>query len=53
MTKRWISVSGEGEATVAPDMAVVTMAVSAKGKDLAAIRDDVLRVVREPARGDS
>ena len=41
MTKRWISVTGEGEATVAPDMAVVTMAVSAKGKDLAATRDDV------------
>ena len=39
--KRWISVSGEGEATVAPDMAVVTMAVSAKGKELAPTRDDV------------
>lgn len=39
--KRWISVSGEGEATVAPDMAVVTMAVSAKGKDLGPTRDDV------------
>ena len=39
--KRWISVSGEGEATVAPDMAVVTMAVSAKGRDLAPTRDDV------------
>ena len=41
MTKRWISVTGEGEATVAPDMAVVTMAVSAKGKELASTRDDV------------
>lgn len=41
MTKRWISVSGEGEATVAPDMAVVSLAVSAKGKDLAPTRDDV------------
>ena len=41
MTKRWISVTGEGEATVAPDMAVVTMAVSAKGKELAPTRDDV------------
>lgn len=39
--ERWISVSGEGEATVAPDMAVVTMAVSAKGKELAPTRDDV------------
>lgn len=39
--KRWISVAGEGEATVAPDMAVVTMAVSAKGKDLGPTRDDV------------
>ena len=41
MTKRWISVNGEGEATVAPDMAVVTMAVSAKGKALGPTRDDV------------
>lgn len=39
--RRWISVSGEGEATVAPDMAVVSMAVSARGKDLAPSRDDV------------
>jgi hypothetical protein len=39
--RRWISVSGDGEATVAPDMAVVTMAVSAKGKELAPTRDDV------------
>ena len=41
MMKRWISVSGQGEATVAPDMAVVTMAVSAKGKELPPTRDDV------------
>jgi uncharacterized protein len=39
--KRWISVTGEGEATVTPDMAVVAMAVSAKGRELAATRDDV------------
>ena len=39
--ERWISVSGEGEATVAPDMAVVSMAVSAKGTELAPTRDDV------------
>jgi uncharacterized protein YggE len=39
--RRWISVSGDGEATVAPDLAVVTMAVSAKWKELAPTRDDV------------
>lgn len=39
--RRWISVSGEGEATVAPDMAVVSLAVSATGKDLGPTRDDV------------
>ena len=38
---RWISVTGEGQATVAPDMAVVSLAVSAKGKDLGPPRDDV------------
>jgi hypothetical protein len=38
---RWISVTGEGEATVAPDMAVVSLAVSAKGKELGPARDDV------------
>jgi uncharacterized protein YggE len=39
--KRWISVGGEGEATVAPDMAVVSLAVSAKGAELGPTRDDV------------
>ena len=39
--ERWISVTGEGEATVAPDMAVVSLAVSAKGKELGPARDDV------------
>ena len=39
--KRWISVSGEGEATIAPDMAVVSLAVSAKGTELGPTRDDV------------
>ena len=39
--KRWISVVAEGEAPVAPDMAVVSFAVSGDGKELAAARDDV------------
>ena len=38
---RWISVVAEGEASVAPDMAVVSFAVSGDGKELAAVRDDV------------
>ncbi len=42
MTKRrWITVSGEGEATVAPDLALVSFAVSGDGKDLASVRDEV------------
>ena len=41
--KRWISVVAQGEASVAPDMAVVSFAVTGDGKDLAAIRDDVTR----------
>lgn len=41
MTERWISVLGEGEATVAPDVAVVSLSASAKGQDLAPTRDDV------------
>ena len=40
-TQRWISVSAEGEASVAPDMAVVSFAVSGKGKELGQTRDDV------------
>jgi uncharacterized protein YggE len=43
MTKRWISVTAEGEGTVAPDLAIVTFAVSGDGKELAATRDDVNR----------
>lgn len=39
--KRWISVVAEGEASVAPDMAVVSFAVSGDGKELTAARDDV------------
>ncbi|HUG48122.1 MAG TPA: SIMPL domain-containing protein [Candidatus Limnocylindria bacterium] len=38
---RWISVTAMGEATVAPDMAVVTFAVTANGPELAVLRSDV------------
>jgi uncharacterized protein YggE len=38
---RWISVSAEGEASVAPDLAVVSFAVTGNGKELAPTRDDV------------
>jgi uncharacterized protein YggE len=38
---RWVSVTAEGEATVAPDMALVSFAVTATGKELAPTRDDV------------
>ncbi len=38
---RWISVTAEGEATVIPDLANISFAVTADGKDLAAVRDDV------------
>jgi uncharacterized protein len=40
---RWISVVATGEATVAPDLAVVSFAVSGSGKELAPTRDDVNR----------
>jgi len=40
---RWISVVAEGEASVAPDMAVVSFAVSGDGKELGPARDDVNR----------
>jgi uncharacterized protein len=39
--ERWISVSAEGEASVAPDLAVVSFAVSGTGRQLAPTRDDV------------
>jgi uncharacterized protein YggE len=42
-TKRWISVSAEGEATVAPDLAVVSFAVSGQGAELGPARDEVVR----------
>jgi len=38
---RWISVVADGEASVAPDMAVVSFAVSGDGKELSSTRDDV------------
>ena len=38
---RWISVVATGEATVAPDLAVVSFAVSGSGKRLGPARDDV------------
>lgn len=41
MTKRWISVSAQGEASVAPDLAVVSFAVTGSGKELGPTRDDV------------
>ncbi|MGH2417712.1 MAG: SIMPL domain-containing protein [Candidatus Limnocylindria bacterium] len=37
----WISVSAEGEASAAPDMAVVSLSVSGSGKELAPTRDEV------------
>jgi len=40
---RWISVTAEGEATVAPDMAMVSLSVTGTGKELGPTRDDVNR----------
>jgi uncharacterized protein len=40
---RWISVVAEGEASVEPDLAKVTLAVSGSGRELAPTRDDVNR----------
>jgi uncharacterized protein len=39
--RRGISVSAEGEASVAPDLAIVSLAVSGEGKELSPTRDDV------------
>jgi uncharacterized protein len=39
--ERWISVVATGEATVAPELAIVSFAVSGSGKQLAPTRDDV------------
>ena len=40
-TERFISVLATGEASVAPDLAVVSFAVSGNGKELAPTRDEV------------
>ena len=39
--ERWISVSATGEASIAPDLALVRFAVSETGKELDAVRDSV------------
>ena len=39
--QRWISVVASGEASVAPDLAIVSFAVTGSGKQLAPTRDDV------------
>ena len=39
--ERWIAVSAIGETTIVPDLAVVNLAVSGTGKELARTRDDV------------
>jgi uncharacterized protein YggE len=38
---RWISVTAHGEATMAPDLALVSFAVTGSGKELGPTRDDV------------
>jgi uncharacterized protein YggE len=47
VTERWISVVATGEASVAPDMAVVSLTVSGKGRELGPTRDDVNRRTSE------
>lgn len=47
MTERWISVIATGEAPVAPDMAVVSLTVSGKGRELGPTRDEVNRRTSE------
>lgn len=42
-TEEWIIVNAEGEASVAPDLAVVSFTVSGEGQALAATRDEVNR----------
>lgn len=41
MTERHIAVSATGEVSVTPDLAVVSLSISAKGRELAAARDEV------------
>lgn len=40
---RFISVSATGEATMAPDLALVSFAVTASGRELAPTREDVMK----------
>jgi uncharacterized protein len=40
-SKRWISVTAQGESSVAPDLALVSFAVMGNGKELGPTRDDV------------
>jgi uncharacterized protein YggE len=40
---RWISVTAEGEASVAPDMAMVSFSITGTGRELGPTRDDVNR----------
>lgn len=44
---RWICVSGQGEASVAPDLAVASFTISGDAKKLAPARDDVNRRTSE------
>jgi hypothetical protein len=39
--ERWISVTGQGEASVTPDLALVSFAVTGSGTELGTTRDDV------------
>ena len=39
--ERWISVVATGESSIAPDLAIVSFAVTGNGKQLATTRDDV------------
>lgn len=39
--ERWISVTAQGEASVAPDLALVSFAVTGSGRELGPTRDDV------------
>jgi len=41
LRSRWISVTAAGEATIAPDVAVASFAVSGNGTDLGPLRNDV------------
>ena len=58
--ERWISVTALGEASVSPDLAIVSIGVSGKAKRLGPARDDVngrtsavLTALRELAIGDA